>query len=55
MTYLYKQKSLEVIGFKKGQRDDLLSVLAGVLHLGNVKFTNAGGAQVVDVDGKYNY
>lgn len=45
-------KAFDVIGFKDGQREDVLSVLAGILHLGNVQFTNAGGAQVVDFDGK---
>lgn len=46
------QNALKVIGFKDGQMDDLRSILAGILHLGNVSFVNAGGAQVVDIYGK---
>ena len=46
------QNALKVIGFKDGQQDDLRSILAGILHLGNVSFVNAGGAQVVDIYGK---
>ena len=46
------QKALQVIGFKEGQRADMKNVLAGILQLGNVAFMNAGGAQVVDMDGK---
>jgi len=42
--------ALEVLGFKEGQREDFLSVLSGILYLGNVEFVNAGGAQVVQID-----
>nr|CAB3264150.1 unconventional myosin-X [Phallusia mammillata] len=46
------EQSLVTIGFKDGQREDMKSVLAGILQLGNVAFANAGGAQVVEMDGK---
>jgi len=46
------QQALQTIGFKDGQRQDIRSVLAGILQLGNVTFANAGGAQVVEMDGK---
>ncbi|XP_039255307.2 unconventional myosin-X-like [Styela clava] len=42
--------ALKVIGFKQGQCIDMQNVLAGILNLGNVKFMNAGGAQVTDLD-----
>lgn len=45
------QTALKVIGFKDGQCEDMQSVLAGILHLGNVEFMNAGGAQVANPDG----
>nr|XP_018666876.1 unconventional myosin-X isoform X2 [Ciona intestinalis] len=44
------EQALNVIGFKDGQKQDMMSVLSGILHLGNVSFMNAGGAQVVDTD-----
>ena len=44
-----------MIGFKEGQQADIKNVLAGILQLGNVAFMNAGGAQVVDMDGKRPY
>ena len=47
------QSALKVIGFKDGQQEDLRNILAGVLHLGNVSFVNAGGAQVVDIYGTF--
>ena len=37
------------------QIQDILGVLAGILHLGNVSFVQAGGAQVVDKAGIYVY
>ena len=52
MIFNAMQNALQVIGFKDGQRIDIKSVLAGILQLGNVKFMNAGGAQVVDMEGK---
>ena len=33
------------------QIQDVLGVLAGILHLGNVSFVQAGGAQVADKAG----
>uniref|UniRef100_H2ZET4 Unconventional myosin-X n=1 Tax=Ciona savignyi TaxID=51511 RepID=H2ZET4_CIOSA len=44
------EQALQVIGFKEGQKQDMMSVLSGILQLGNVAFVNAGGAQVVDTD-----
>lgn len=34
------------------QIQDVLSVLAGILHLGNISFVQAGGAQVADKAGR---
>lgn len=33
------------------QIQDVLGVLAGILHLGNISFAQAGGAQVADKAG----
>ena len=33
------------------QIQDVLAVLAGILHLGNISFVQAGGAQVADKAG----
>jgi len=33
------------------QIQDVMAVLAGILHLGNVSFVQAGGAQVADKAG----
>lgn len=37
------------------QIQDVLGVLAGILHLGNVSFVQAGGAQVADKAGAVPY
>jgi len=35
------------------QIQDVLGVLAGILHMGNISFVQAGGAQVADKSGMF--
>ena len=37
------------------QIQDVFGVLAGILHLGNISFVQAGGAQVADKAGAVPY
>jgi len=37
------------------QIQDVLGVLAGILHMGNISFVQAGGAQVADKSGIFTY
>jgi myosin heavy subunit len=38
--------AMNTMGFSEQERHDVLSVLAAILHLGNLTFTQNGGAQV---------
>lgn len=40
------QTAMEVMQFSKEEVREILRLLAGILHLGNVEFITAGGAQV---------
>eukprot|EP00049_Salpingoeca_infusionum_P017514 m.353252 g.353252 ORF g.353252 m.353252 type:complete len:1850 (+) comp16718_c0_seq1:158-5707(+) len=40
------ESSFETMGFAEDQQKDVLTMLAAILHLGNMKFSNAGGAQI---------
>lgn len=40
------QTAMEVMQFSKEEVREVLRLLAGILHLGNVEFITAGGAQV---------
>lgn len=43
---------MEVMEFSKEEVREVLRLLAGVLHLGNIEFITAGGAQVSFKTGK---
>ena len=43
---------MEVMQFSKEEVREILRLLAGVLHLGNIEFITAGGAQVSFKTGK---
>ncbi|XP_032818938.2 unconventional myosin-VIIa-like isoform X1 [Petromyzon marinus] len=38
--------SLHALGLQEGQVDELWKLMAGIIHLGNMTFTNVGGAQL---------
>lgn len=38
--------AMQVMQFTKEEVHDVLRLLAGILHLGNIEFITAGGAQV---------
>lgn len=38
--------AMEVMQFSKEEVREVLRLLAGILHLGNIEFITAGGAQV---------
>jgi len=40
------QTAMEVMQFSKEEVREVLRLLAGILHLGNIEFITAGGAQV---------
>lgn len=46
------QRAMEVMQFSAEEVREVLRLLAGVLHLGNVEFITAGGAQVSFKTGK---
>lgn len=46
------QTAMEVMQFSKEEVREVLRLLAGVLHLGNIEFITAGGAQVSFKTGK---
>lgn len=46
------QTAMEVMEFSKEEVREVLRLLAGILHLGNVEFITAGGAQVSFKTGK---
>jgi myosin heavy subunit len=37
---------LDTMGFSKSHKEDVFKIIAAILHLGNVAFEQAGGAQV---------
>ena len=43
---------MEVMQFSKEEVREVLRLLAGILHLGNIEFITAGGAQVSFKTGK---
>jgi myosin X len=43
---------MEVMQFSKEEVREILRLLAGILHLGNIEFITAGGAQVSFKTGK---
>ena len=43
---------MQVMKFSKEHIQDVLSLLAAILHIGNVDFITAGGAQVKDMHSK---
>lgn len=45
---------MEVMQFTTEEVHDVLRLLAGILHLGNIEFMTAGGAQVSFKTGKGN-
>ena len=49
----FSQNAMQVIKFTKEHIQDVLSLLAAILHIGNVEFITAGGAQVKDMHSKY--
>lgn len=51
-TLLFFQTAMEVMQFSKEEVREVLRLLAGVLHLGNIEFITAGGAQVSFKTGK---
>lgn len=44
--------AMEVMQFSKEEVREVLRLLAGILHLGNIEFITAGGAQVSFKTGK---
>ncbi|KNC79775.1 hypothetical protein SARC_07848, partial [Sphaeroforma arctica JP610] len=42
------QQSMTILNMAPQAQTDLLAILAGILHLGNVSFTNKAGAKVAD-------
>lgn len=40
------QTAMEVMEFSREEVQEVLRLLAGILHLGNIEFITAGGAQV---------
>lgn len=40
------QGAMSTMGFSDTEKHDVLSMLAAILHLGNLTFTQNGGAQV---------
>ena len=46
---------MQVMKFSKEQIQDVLSLLAAILHIGNVDFITAGGAQVKDMHSKLKH
>lgn len=45
---------MEVMQFTTEEVQDVLRLLAGILHLGNIEFMTAGGAQVSFKTGEKN-
>lgn len=44
---------MNVIGLSQAEQSDIFSIVAGILHLGNVQFIESGNyAQVADNQGK---
>jgi hypothetical protein len=43
----YIQAALDIMGFSKAHKEDAFRVVAAILHLGNISFEQAGGAQVI--------
>lgn len=51
-SLLVFQTALDVMQFSKEEVREVLRLLAGILHLGNIEFITAGGAQVSFKTGK---
>lgn len=49
---LFFQTAMDVMQFSKEEVREVLRLLAGILHLGNIEFITAGGAQVSFKTGK---
>ncbi|XP_061411244.1 unconventional myosin-X-like [Lethenteron reissneri] len=45
-TFNRVSSSLHALGLQEGQVDELWKLMAGIIHLGNMTFTNVGGAQL---------
>lgn len=51
--YKHVQKSLDTLGFTSEDKDTLSKVVAGILHLGNLKYQQEGKEmKIVNNDGK---
>lgn len=50
--FLPLQAAMEVMEFRQEEVREVLRLLAGILHLGNIEFITAGGAQVSFKTGK---
>lgn len=50
--FLPLQTVMEVMEFRQEEVREVLRLLAGILHLGNIEFITAGGAQVSFKTGK---
>lgn len=52
--YKLVQKSLDTLGFSRDDKDFLSKIVAGILHLGNIKFQQEGKEmKVVNTDGMF--
>ena len=54
--YLHLQHAMTVMGLTPESQFDVLSIVAGILHLGNVQFVEHGNyAAIVDDDSKHSH
>lgn len=46
------QEALKVMEFTEEEIRDVFKLLSGVLHIGNIEFMTAGGAQITSKGGR---
>lgn len=51
-VYGFAQTAMKVVDFSTEEIRDIFKLLSGTLHLGNVEFMTAGGAQITTKAGK---
>ena len=44
------QQAMQVIGISTEEQNDILSIVAGILHLGNISFSESGNYAVITND-----